>query len=353
MAAIESLADRMGGAAADGIADATSPLETYLVQFSRQAMACRFEVSLNAGQYAGGPEAAMAALDLLERLEDQLTVYRETSDVMAINRHASQRSVEVEPRLFELLEQAVRLCEETDGALDVTAGPLTRTWGFFDRRGHVPSEAELQVALERIGSQHVVLDAARRTVRFQRPGMEINLGAIGKGYALDRCAEQMREAGVHDFLWHGGQSSVLAAGSHAGATDGREGWRIGIVDPTRPGQRLAEVRLRDRALATSGSRVQAFREAGRRYGHVLDPRTGWPAEGVVSATVIAPTATQADGLSTAFFTLGVEATRRYCESHPEIGALLVTQAGAHRAVELHVIGLDREWVTLRADTRSA
>jgi len=172
------------------------------------------------------------------------------------------------------------------------------------------------------------------------------LGSIGKGYALDRCAERMVEEDIHDFMIHGGQSSVLARGATAG--DPLGGWLVGVHHPLRHRKRLAEIRLRDRALATSGSEKQFFRYRGRRLSHILDPRTGRPAEGLLSVTVLAPTAVLADGLSTAFFVMGAEPTMAYCEARPELGVLLV-RAGRGDRVDVLSVGLeDRDVRVLEA-----
>ena len=153
--------------------------------------------------------------------------------------------------------------------------------------------------------------------------MEINLNAIGKGYAVDRCGELLRAAGVEDFLIHGGQSSVLAGGSRAGADADARGWSVALKHPLKPQQRLAEIWLRNRALGMSGSGVQFFHHQGRRYGHVLDPRTGWPAEGVLSATGLLPSAALADAVSTACFVMGREGVEEYCRNHTDVSAILV------------------------------
>jgi thiamine biosynthesis lipoprotein len=297
--------------------------ERYLISLRRQAMACDFMVLLNAGQYEAGPLAAVAALDLVEELEAQLTIYRETSEILEINRAAAEHPVEVEARLFALLTDALRLYDETNGAYDITAGPLSKAWGFFRRQGEVPTEAALAEALAKVGSNHVLLDAEQMTVAFNKPGVELNLGSIGKGYALDRAAESMAEAGVNDFLFHAGNSSILARGTRASGNPADCGWRISLGDPLRPGQTLLSFPLVDCAVGTSGTQYQFFRQQGKRYGHILDPRTGWPADQVISATVIAPTAAMADALSTAFFILGAEETEQYCSANPEITAALL------------------------------
>ncbi len=326
-------------------------------------MACEFEVLLDAKQYPAGPDAAVDALDVVEALEAQLTVYRDTSEVSRLNQQAYSQPVVVEKKLFELFLQAKVLWEATGGALDITSGALTKVWGFYRRLGRMPSETEVAEALTKVGSQHLDLDAGNKSVRFLVPGLELNLGAIGKGHTLDRCAELLSSRGVHDFLIHGGNSSVMARGVRGQGSEVRSQessnpkseipnpkselsnpqstpWSIGLRHPLRPDQRLAEFMLHDQALGTSGSGSQFFHHQGKRYGHILDPRTGWPAEQVLSATVIAPTAAQADALSTAFYVLGLEGANAYCEKYAEISALLVKQKGA--GVELHPVNLPED-----------
>ncbi len=293
---------------------------SYLIHFSRRAMACEFELCLNAGQYTHGNRAALAALDLVDTLESQLTVYRDESEIMHLNRRAASEPVRVEPRLLALLQTAIDLWRATEGAFDPTAGPLSKVWGFFRRQGSIPGDAEVAAARDCVGAQHLELDAAQGTVRFHHPKLELNLGGIGKGYALDRCGEQLRENGIENFLWHAGQSSLLAAGSRGG---GDHGWEIGIGDPLRPGRRLAQLRLKDCAVGTSGSAFQYFRHAGKRYGHVLDPRTGMPAQGVDSVTVVAPTAAEADALSTALYVLGPDRAAEICARRQGVGMVMV------------------------------
>ncbi len=317
--------------------------DRYLLRLARRAMACSFEVFLNAGQHRQSTAAALAALDLVDRLETQLTVYCETSEVSQLNLAASFSAVEVEQSLFSLLELAVRLHRETGGAFDVTAGRLSSIWGFTNRAGRIPDEAELEAARRCVGSNYLELDAATRSIRFKRPGLEINLGGIGKGYALDRCAEQLEGAGVESFLLHGGSSSVLARGSHAAETD-LGGWLIGVRNPLRPDRRLGQFRLRDRALGTSGSGTQFFEHAGERYGHILDPRSGWPAKGVYTVSVLAPTAREADALATAFYVMGPSAASEYCASHPDVAMVMLCPGERAGAIKIETYGLaEGEW----------
>jgi FAD:protein FMN transferase len=349
----QSAAQALGNLVQSAVPDVAEPVasapQPYLVQLKRWAMACNFEVYLNAGQHEQATQVALEGLDLIELLEAQLTVYRDSSELMHINRTAAGEPVRVEPRLFGLLERASQLHRETQGAFDITSGPLTKVWGFYRRAGSLPADADLAAALARVDGRKLELDPSAQTVRFAAEGMELNLGAIGKGYALDRSAELMAAAGVADFLWHGGQSSVLARGMCAANGPEDRGWVVGVRDPLRPDRRLAEIRLCDAALATSGSSVQFFRHGGKRYGHILDPRTGWPAEGMFSATVIAREAADADALSTAFYVLGVDAAVDYCGTHPGVGALLVHPSPSGSKVEVTPAGLEPDAWRLATD----
>lgn len=310
---------------------ATHAEEVALLRTSRQAMATTFEVVLPVG-LPFALEAGQDALDLIDRLEEQLTVYRESSEVSHLNRRAFHEPVVVEEKLFELLTLAERLTRETDDAFDLTAGALVKAWGFFRRAGRVPSLEERQEVLARTGMRHVTLDPETRSVRYAVEGLEINLGSIGKGYALDRVVEYWRDHwNIPAALLHGGHSSVYAIGSEPGA---RRGWTVGLRHPWDPEKRLAVLRLCDRGLGTSAVTFQHLEHEGRKLGHLLDPRTGWPAETLASASVVAPTAAAADALATAFFILGVDRAREYCRLHPEVGAVLLPAEPDARPVVL-------------------
>ena len=214
-----------GKAAADALADAAAhmlpdgPLgdnapDGYLVHLARKAMACSFEVFFNAGQYPHATTVAMSALDLVDQLEDQLSIYRPTSEISRLNQRAAVEPVSIEPRLFALLELATQVHRETRGAYDITAARLSDAWGFTRRSGQLPSDEMIGAALEAVGSQYLMLEPKDCNVRFARAGLAVNLGSIGKGYAIDRAAEVLSAQRIDDFLLHGGNSSVLARGSN-------------------------------------------------------------------------------------------------------------------------------------------
>jgi thiamine biosynthesis lipoprotein len=310
--------------------------ENLLIHVARRLMACEFEVRFSADRYPHGTDVALQALDQVEALEEQISYFRPTSEITRINLLAADGPLEVAPPLFDLLRSAMTLYEETSGAYDITSTPLWEVWGFARRAGQIPTDAQLAEARSTVGGHLVELDPAQRTIHFKKPGVKINLGSIGKGYALDVCAEQLSASGMNDFLLHGGQSSVLAWGKPA------QPWEIGIRHPLQPNRRLGVVRLENQALGTSGGQFQSFRHQGRRYGHILDPRLGYPAENVLLATVVAPTAALADALSTAFYVLGPKASLDYCQKHPGFGVLLIcpdATSNAEGGIKIHTAGL--------------
>jgi thiamine biosynthesis lipoprotein len=286
-------------------------------------MACRFEVVLP-GEDARHVAAARAALDIADRLEAQLSVFRETSELSGVNRCAAEQPTEVSRPLFALLQRAAKIHAETGGAFDITSTPLSRCWGFLHREGRLPDSQAIAAALTHVGMKLVTLDVPSKTVRFQAPGVELNLGAIGKGYALDVMAKRLRRAGVQHALLSAGASSILAIG------DDGAGWPVHIRPRLLDGARVARLRLRDAAIATSGAGEQSVVVDGQRYGHVLDPRTGWPASGVVSATVVTRDAALADALSTAILVEGPALAEQYCERHPETLVLMTLDGDPER-----------------------
>ncbi|HEV8133438.1 MAG TPA: FAD:protein FMN transferase [Pyrinomonadaceae bacterium] len=295
---------------------------SYWLHVNRTAMACRFEVTMRQSEEMG-IAAATEALDEIDRLESRLTVFRETSEVSVVNSEAAKRSIEVSQELFDLLTLCQHLYEETDGAFDVTSGPLTRSWGFLRRQGQLPSQVEIDQAMCVVGSDKLLLDETKRTVRFAREGMEINLGSIGKGYALDSAADLMSTR-VSTALLNAGSSSMRAVGNG----EHGKGWLVGLRNPRSKLRRLGVLRLRDCALSTSGSEEQFFEHQGQRYSHIIDPRSGWPASGVTSVSVVAPTAAISDALATAFFVGGRQLAEPYCQTHTNVLAIMLESDGA-------------------------
>ena len=302
---------------------------TQPLTLARQAMATRFEIVLHGADPVLLRAAGEEAFDEIERIEARLSFYRPTSEIAHVNARAAREAVRVSPATFRLLEHAARLSAETGGAFDITIGPLMRCWGFVDGAGQMPTPEAVAEAREKTGMRLVELDAAGFTVRFAREGVMLDLGAIGKGYAVGVAAEILREAGVTSALIHGGTSSVYAVGR---PPEG-DAWKVAIERPpdsetgSQPvagasnassihgqdarGDRLeacptllAVVPLCDEALSVSAVWGKSFQTAGKSYGHVIDPRTGQPTDSALLAAVALPDATETDAFSTALLTLG-------------------------------------------------
>jgi thiamine biosynthesis lipoprotein len=291
-----------------------APETGHWVKVHRTAMACRFEVTLPS-EDARHVDAARAALDEVGAIEDALALFRDTSEVSRVNRDAASAPVAIGPSFFALLSLCRELHAATGGAFDPASTALSRCWGFLDGRPGLPAEGEIEKARARSGLDKVTADGLSRTVRFAVPGLELNFGAVGKGWALDRVAATLRVRGVFRALLTAGGSS------HRGW--GGEAWDLAL----KPGgEDLGILRLRDAALGTSAAGEQHFEAGWKRYGHVLDPRTGWPAEGVRSASAVASEAAVADALATAFLVGGAELAGPFCAARPGTMALLVTDA---------------------------
>ncbi len=375
-----------------------APQPGPLTVFRHEAMASDFEVALNESQDEQGADAALDALDEVDRVEEELSVFRPNSAVSRINLLAGEIPVKVDRELWDWLELSIRLGKDTDGAFDIASAPLWRAWGFADRDGEFPPEDKLKRAIELSGAKNVRMDELAQTVAFEQNGVELNFGAIGKGLALDCAAKKLEERGVFNYLIQGGKSGAIARGGRLNdyspddldktivkknvddefdeesglrkrtipPTNGNEiqellpealrtdeslavaaklqdcatGWSIGVAHPLAPEKRLGRLWLHDCALATSGTTYQFFRAGGKRYSHIIDPRTGYPTLGMLATTILAPTAAEADALSTAFFVLGPEKTREFCERRPDVGALLIVECEIEPGYKILTFNID-------------
>ena len=262
--------------------------------------------------------------DDLNALDKLLSVTREDSGLSRVNQ-SNGRPVKLEeyPGLVTPLYLALHLCEVTGGALDITAYPAVKAWGFTTGEHRVPETDELAELAKQIDYTAVSLEGDVVTLPA---GMEIDLGAVAKGFAGDWLAEQARGAGVASALLDLGQSTIVAVGTKPGGSP----WRIGIRDPAAEAGYFAVVELGDMAMGTSGGYQRYFEQDGVTYWHILDPDTAAPARsGLASVTVVAPSAMDCDGLSTALFVMGLEEGAQFWRDHPELKfeAIFVTEDG--------------------------
>ncbi|HXR08693.1 MAG TPA: FAD:protein FMN transferase [Candidatus Acidoferrum sp.] len=297
------------------------------VRVARHAMATRFEILLHGANEAALRAAGEEALAEVDRLEARLSLYRPASEIARVNALAARQPVRVSPPVFQLLQQAQQLHQETGGAFDITVGPLVRCWGFMGGQGRMPEPKELDEARALVGMRLVILNEKDFSVRFDRAGVILDLGAIGKGYAIDCAARLLRECGVTSALLHGGTSTTYALGAPPGA----EAWQVGIAAaPESAGQKpplQTIMRLRDEALSVSAVWGRSFAAGGKTYGHVLDPRTGQPVNRAVLAAVVLPSATETDALSTALLVEGPPGAGKVERLRPGMRILVLEREG--------------------------
>jgi thiamine biosynthesis lipoprotein len=209
--------------------------------------------------------------------------------------------VKASPELFGLLSACLDYSRESQGAFDITVGPLMKIWGFYKSTGHLAPQSEVQAALAKVGYRHIHLDAAAQTVWFDRQGVEMDPGGIGKGYAVDRMVEILREKGFQRALVAGSDSSIYGLGA---PPEEPRGWEVGIKDPHDQRRAVARVYLKDMSMSTSGSYEKFFQAEGRTYSHIMDPRTGYPAQGTVSVSVITPRTIDSEAWAKPYFVNG-------------------------------------------------
>jgi FAD:protein FMN transferase len=284
-------------------------------------MGSELQVTLWTAEQPTAEKAFADAFAEVDRLDAVLSVWKPGSDVLRINAAAGQAPVAVSRDTIDALIAARQVSQWTSGKFDVTFGALADVWKFdHDKDERVPTEREIAARLPLIDYEAVVVDEAAGTVFITRPGTRIHLGGIGKGYAVDRVAGILRRHGFQHFMVQFGGDLYVAG------QPGAESWRLGIMDPRgAPGHSFAAVELRDATLSTSGDYERFFIKSGQRYHHILDPDAGQPARGCRSVSIVAKTATLADGLSTGVFILGPHAGMELVERLPDVEAVIVTE----------------------------
>jgi len=306
-------------ALAGALAAAPRPAQADWIGEAIELMGTEVSVELWHDDPAIGRTLVEKVLDEYRRIDREMSTYRPDSQISRVNAEAAEHPVEVDAELFTLVGRALELSVASGGAFDITYESVGYLYDFRERRR--PTDAEIAERLDAIDYRHVVLDEGASTIRFRTPGVRINLGGIAKGYAVERAAAMLREHGVrHAVLNAGGDTRVL------GDRRGRP-WIVGIRHPRADGEVVTRLPLVDEAVSTSGDYERFFEEDGRRYHHILNPRTGRPTEGVLSVTVIGPDATTTDGLSTTLFVLGPEAGLELIERFPGYEAVIVDADG--------------------------
>lgn len=281
-------------------------------RFSHEAMATTFEVIVANDDEKYARQAAAAAFDLVNRLEAELSRFIPNSDVSRINNLPANRPLILGLDTFECLKLSCRIYAETGGAFDVTIGPLLICWRNADGSPREPSKQELDNARQRTGTNFMRLNEDEHTIELLVGGVQVDLGGIGKGYAVDRMAELLREWSIDTALISGGYSSVRALDGPAETN----GWPLTLSNPENRKEIFVRPNLQNRALGSSGIKK------GR---HIIDPRTMQPVRGKLAAWSSAPDAATADALSTAFMIMSADEIKLFCSSHPDIAAMVMLQ----------------------------
>ncbi len=284
-----------------------------LKRFSHEAMATVFDIFVVHEDPGYAEQAAWAAFDRLDRLETQLSRFVENSDISAINSLEPNKQLRLCPATFECLKLSLQMYHKTGGAFDVTVGSLFDCLLNPDGTPRRPSEQQFEFARGRTGSNLIKLNESDFTAELLTEGVRIDLGAVGKGYAVDKMAELLGEWGIGTAVLSAGRSSILPVGSPPNPP----GWPITITNPNNPKHTLVHLDIKDLALSGSGL---------KRGRHIIDPRSGEPVEGKIAAWSAAKTAAEADALSTAFMVMSADELKQFRSSNPETLAIVILQA---------------------------
>ena len=259
------------------------------------------------------------AFDEIHLVEELMSSFTTDSDVTLINRRADNDAVQVSPMVCEVVSAAHSVSERSSGAFDITVLPLLRVFGFRGNNPHIPGEKELETARRLVNYRNVFVHTANNTIGLKTAGQQIDLGGIGKGYAVDRAVNVLKSHGIERAIINAG-GDIYALG----APKNDEGWKIGIQHPYFPEKMAGTVYIKNQAIATSGNYENYYIINGERYGHLFDPHTGKPANPILSATVTAPTAMEADALATASFLMGNKEGQPFIERQQQTSALFIT-----------------------------
>jgi thiamine biosynthesis lipoprotein len=297
-------------------------------RFCHEAMATTYEVIMVYDDDRYARQAAAAAFDEVDRLEGELSRFIENSDITRINNLPAHQPLRLGLDAFECLQLSCRIYAETNGAFDITIGSLLGLWRNEDGTPRTPSQEELNLARQHTGTGLLQLDESEHTVQLLASPVQVDLGGIGKGYAVDRVAELLREWSIDIALISGGYSSVLALDAPVGT----KGWPLTVSNPDNRKEILARPCLQGRALSGSGL------QKGR---HIIDPRTAQPVKNKHAAWASAPDAATADALSTAFMVMGPDEIRQYCSRHPDVSALIMLESRGKKARKKEILRFGR------------
>lgn len=292
-------------------------------------MGSRFDISIIAPDPAAAEQHIDAVIAEVSRIENLISDWIPTSQISAVNTNAGIQPVKVDAEVFELTRRAIHLSELSNGAFDISFAAMEKVWRFDGTMTEIPSTEAIKSSLEKVGFKNVILDSTKSTIFLKLPGMKIGFGSIGKGYAADRGRTIMQQAGVTAGIVNA-SGDMSTWGKQLDGSD----WNIGITKPFKTDQLMAVVPLKEGAVTTSGSYEKYLSLNGKRYSHIINPATGYPASGLSSVTVFGPDAEMANGLSTAIMVLGKDAGMKLINRYPKFSCIMVTDKG--KIIKKHI-----------------
>lgn len=285
-------------------------------------MGGRFEISLVAKDSLQAEKSIDEVIAEISRIEYLISDWKPETQISQVNRNAGIAPVRVDPEVFELCKSALYLSKITNGAFDISFAAMDRIWKFDGSMTEMPSSEAIKKSVEKVGYQNIILDSINSSIFLKNKGMKIGFGALGEGYATDRCRKLMIEKGIKAGLINA-TGDISCWGTQASGKT----WKIGITNPKHTDKLLAVVPIETGAVTTSGSYEKYVVFEGKRYSHIINPKTGYPVSGLCSVSVFGPDAQTANGLSTSLMVLGKDAGLSLLEQFPHYSALLITDSG--------------------------
>jgi len=285
-------------------------------------MGGRFDITIVAEDSAAAEMNIDTIIKEITRIENLISDWKSTSQISEVNANAGIRPVRVDKEVFELAERAIELSKLTGGAFDISFAAMDRIWKFDGSMTAMPSPEAIKKSVEKVGYQNIVLDKEGSTIFLRNKGMKIGFGALGEGYATDKCRAMMLARGIKAGIVNG-SGDMSAWGKQPDGSD----WVIGINDPVRRGKMFAVIPLRQGAVVTSGSYEKFVVFDHKRYAHIINPATGYPVTGLTSVTVLGPSAEVANGFSTSLMVMGKEAGLKLIDQFSEYSCLMITDEG--------------------------
>jgi len=285
-------------------------------------MGGRFDISIVDKDSISAEKNIDEVIAEITRIENLISDWKPTSQVSEVNQNAGIKPVKVDREVFELTKRAIKLSEITNGGFDISFAAMDRIWKFDGSMTEMPSAEAIKKSVEKVGYKNIILDSTESTIFLKLKGMKIGFGALGEGYATDKCRAMMIAKGVQAGIING-SGDMSTWGKQPNGKD----WKIGITNPFKPEKILAAIPLKEGAVTTSGSYEKFVVFNGKRYSHIINPATGYPATGLCSVTVFGPNAETANGLSTSIMVLGQKEGLLLLQKFPDYSCVLITDKG--------------------------